>query len=192
MPVDKVERLKSKLMMPVISGLVICALACTVRADFLPGVYTYKLVLRDGRQGFAMRGTDGEKVSTNYKIEVYNAAGDKITTKVYDWALGDDRAVGCNCTVDVPVGEGAGYAKMGERPTLVVTTVNGDGREWFRSSKVLPPVGGRMGSANAPVGVFFGDAGDTDLGWDSWLRAVNFNSYLPSGASIGRMKLATA
>ena len=40
-----------------------------------------------------------------------------------------------------------------------------------------------FGFAGAPVGAFFGDATDTDLGWDSWLRAIN--PYLSSGASIG-------
>ena len=39
--------MKSKLIMTAGAGLVLCALACTVRADFLPGSYTYKLVLRD-------------------------------------------------------------------------------------------------------------------------------------------------
>ena len=168
------------------AGLVLCALACTVRADFLPGGYTYKLVLRDD-QGFALRGTmtseGSEFVSENYKVEVYNAEGAKINATLGDWSLVSDRDEGCNCTLSVPVGEGAGCAKKGERLTLVVTAVSGDGRERFRSSKVLSPVGGTFGFAGAPVGVFFGDAGDTDLGWDSWLRAVN--SYLPSGTSIG-------
>ena len=135
--------------------------------------------------GFALNGaetTDGDgRVSSNYKIEVFSAAGDKIGAELRDWSLVDDRNTGCNCTLSVPVGEGVGYAKKGERLTLVVTTMRG--AERFRSSKVLPPVGGTFGFADAPVGVFFGDADDTDCGWDSWLRSVGY--YLPSGASLG-------
>lgn len=173
-----------RLVVSVGAGLVLCALACLVRADGLPGVYTYKLVLRDDL-GFALNGaetTDGDgRVSSNYKIEVFSAAGDKIGAELRDWSLVDDRNTGCNCTLSVPVGEGVGYAKKGERLTLVVTTMRG--AERFRSSKVLPPVGGTFGFADAPVGVFFGDADDTDCGWDSWLRSVGY--YLPSGASLG-------
>ena len=173
-----------RLVVSVGAGLVLCALACSVRADGLPGVYTYKLVLRDDL-GFALNGaetTDGDgRVSSNYKIEVFSAAGDKIGAELRDWSLVDDRNTGCNCTLSVPVGEGVGYAKKGERLTLVVTTMRG--AERFRSSKVLPPVGGTFGFADAPVGVFFGDADDTDCGWDSWLRSVGY--YLPSGASLG-------
>ena len=171
-------------MMPVVSGLVLCALACTVRAFELSGVYTYGLVLRDDF-GFALKGVEthdaDERVSENYTIEVYNAAGGRISTELYDWSLGEDPDIGCNCTLDVAVGDAAGCAKVGERLTLVVTTTKGSER--FRSSCVLPPVGGRMGSAKAPVGVFFGDASDTDNGWNVWLGKVN--SCLPSGASIG-------
>ncbi len=172
-----------RLMMIAGVGLVLYALACPARADFLPGVYTYKLVLRDDN-GFGLRGAetseDDERVSSNYKIEVYNSGGDKLNATVTDVSI--DGETGCNCSVTVPVGDGAGYAKVGERLTLVVSDAT-FGNERFRSSKVLPPVGGRMGFAGAPVGVFFGDATDTDLGWDSWLRAIN--PYLPSGASIG-------
>ena len=163
----------------------LCALVCPARADFLPGSYTYKLVLRDDL-GFALCGAetseDDERVSSNYKIEVYNAEGDKINAELLDWSLDGDRDVGCNCTLAVSVGEKSGCAKKGEQLTLVVKASVNDS-ERFRSSKVLPPVGGSMGFAGAPVGVFFGDAGDTDLSWDSWLRAIN--SYLPDGASIG-------
>ena len=166
------------------AGFVLCALACAARAGGLPGVYVYKLVLRDD-SGFALRGaeaSDGdERVSSNYKIEVFSAAGDKIGAEIRDWSLVSDRDTGCNCTLSVPVGEGAGYAKKGERLTLVVTTMRGVER--FRSSKVLPPVGGTMGFAGASVGVFFGDASDTDHGWDSWLREVGYR--LPTGASLG-------
>ena len=176
--------MKSKLIMTAGAGLVLCALACTVRADFLPGSYTYKLVLRDD-QGFALSGTTtsekgDERVSANYTIEVYNAAGDKLNATVADATVDGD--TGCNCSVTVPVGNGAGYAKVGERLTLVVSDAT-FGNERFRSSKVLPPVGGIFGVAGAPVGVFFGAEGDTDLSWDSWLNAVN--SYLPSGTSLG-------
>ena len=154
--------------MPVVSGLVLCALACTVRAFELSGVYTYGLVLRDDF-GFALKGVEthdaDERVSENYTIEVYNAAGGRISTELYDWSLGEDPDIGCNCTLDVAVGDAAGCAKVGERLTLVVTeTYSGTGR--FRSSKVLPPVGGMFGFAASPAGVFYADAGDTDNGWD--------------------------
>ena len=39
-----------------VAGGVLCLLACLARADALPGVYTYKLVLRDDI-GFVLRGT---------------------------------------------------------------------------------------------------------------------------------------
>ena len=144
------------------AGLVLCALACTVRADFLPGTYTYKLVLRDD-DGFALSGAmsqgGDERVSANYVVEVYDADGVKVNATLDDTAIGRER--GHNCTLSVPVGEGAGYAKSGERLTLVVTDRN-FGVERFRSSKVLPPVGGMFGFAASPAGVFYADAGDTD------------------------------
>ena len=174
-----------KLMMTVGTGLVLCALAYPARADFLPGGYTYKLVLRDDL-GFALCGAEtseeDERVSSNYRIEVYNAAGDKLNATVVDAALGSDRDVGYNCSVSVSVGDGDGRAKVGERLTLVVSDAT-FGNERFRSSKVLSPVGGIFGTASAPVGVFFGADDDTDSGWDSWLRAIN--SYLPDGTALG-------
>ena len=170
-------------MMTIGTGFILCALAYPARADFLPGVYTYKLVLRDD-QGFALRGAEtseeDERVSANYTIEVYNAAGDKLNATVADASIDGD--TGCNCSVSVPVGDGAGRAKVGERLTLVVSDAT-FGNERFRSSKVLPPVGGLFGTAGAPVGVFLGADDDTDYGWDSWLRAIN--SFLPDGTSIG-------
>jgi len=172
-----------KLMMTAGAGLVLCALACSAHADGLPGSYTYKLVLRDDL-GFALCGAEtsegDERVSSNYRVEVYNAAGDKVTATVSDVSI--DADVGYNCSVSVSVGDGAGRAKVGERLTLVVSDAT-FGNERFRSSKVLPPVGGIFGTASAPVGVFFGSDGDTDAGWDSWLRAIN--SYLPDGTSLG-------
>ena len=172
-----------KLMMTAGAGLVLCALAYPARADFLPGGYTYKLVLRDDL-GFALRGAEtseeDERVSANYRVEVYNAAGDKVTATVADVSI--DADAGYNCSVSVPVGNGAGYAKVGEQLTLVVSDAT-FGNVRFRSSKVLPPVGGIFGTASAPVGVFFGADDDTDSGWDSWLRAINY--YLPDGASLG-------
>ena len=164
-------------MMPVVSGLVLCALACTVRADFLPGTYTYKLVLRDD-DGFALSGAmsqgGDERVSANYVVEVYDADGVKVNATLDDTAIGRER--GHNCTLSVPVGEGAGYAKSGERLTLVVTDRN-FGAERFRSSKVLPPVGGMFGFAEVSAGVFYADATDTDNGWGVWRAAVEY--YLP-------------
>ena len=110
-----------RLVVSVGAGLVLCALACSVWADGLPGVYTYKLVLRDDL-GFALNGaetTDGDgRVSSNYKIEVFSAAGDKIGAELRDWSLVDDRNTGCNCTLSVPVGEGVGYAKTGLKGLL--------------------------------------------------------------------------
>lgn len=165
-------------MMTVGAGLVLCALACTVRADFLPGTYTYKLVLRDDH-GFALSGAnvqggDDERVSANYVVEVYDADGVKVNATLDDTAIGRER--GHNCTLSVPVGEGAGYAKSGERLTLVVTDRN-FGVERFRSSKVLPPVGGMFGFAEVSAGVFYADATDTDNGWGVWRAAVEY--YLP-------------
>lgn len=172
-----------KLMITAGAGLVLCALAYPSRADFLPGGYTYKLVLRDDL-GFALRGAEtseeDERVSSNYTIEVYNAEGDKVNAMVADVSI--DRDAGCNCSVSVPVGDGAGRAKVGERLTLVVADAV-FGNERFRSSKILPPVGGILGVAGAPVGVFFAADDDTDYGWDFWLRAIN--SYLPEGTSLG-------
>ena len=172
-----------KLMMTAGAGLVLCALVCPARADFLPGVYTYKLVLRDDL-GFALCGAEmseeDERVSSNYTIKVYNAEGDEINATAADVSI--DADAGYNCSLSVSVGDGAGRAKVGERLTLVVSDAT-FGNERFRSSKVLPPVGGVFGVAGAPVGVFFGADDDTDSGWDSWLRAIN--SYLPDGTSLG-------
>jgi len=176
------KRMK-RLMMTAGAGLVLCVLACSARADFLPGGYTYKLVLRDD-QGFALCGAEtseeDERVSANYTIKVYNAEGNEINATVADVSIDGD--VGYNCSVSVSVGDGDGRAKVGERLTLVVADAT-FGNERFRSSKVLPPVGGSFGVAGAPVGVFFVADDDTDYGWDSWLRAIN--SYLPDGTSLG-------
>lgn len=166
-----------------VAGGVLCLLACLARADALPGVYTYKLVLRDDN-GFVLRGTEAplsdERVSSNYKIEVFNSKGERVGSRVDDvTSLGSDRTTGCNCTLSVSVGEGSGYATVGEQLTLVVTTKY-DGTERFRSSKVLPPVGGSFGFAKAPVGVFFGDETDVDGGWAIWRRNVGYY-----GVSVG-------
>ena len=166
-----------------VAGGVLCLLACMARADALPGVYTYKLVLRDDN-GFVLRGTESplpdERVSSNYKFDVFNSRGELVGSQVDDvTSLGSDRTTGCNCTLSVSVGEGTGYATVGEQLTLVVTTKN-DGTERFRSSKVLPPVGGSLGFAKAPVGVFFGDETDVDGGWAIWRRNVGYY-----GVSVG-------
>ena len=172
-----------KLMMTAGAGLVLCALACPARAGLLPGGYTYKLVLRDDL-GFALCGAEtseeDERVSSNYTIEVYDEDGDKVNATVTDVSIDGD--VGYNCSLSVSVGDGDGRAKVGERLTLVVADAT-FGNERFRSSKVLPPVGGMFGFVAAPVGVFFGSDDDTDSGWDAWLRAIN--SYLPEGTSLG-------
>ena len=169
------------------AGLALCMLACAARAAGFSGVYTYKLILRDD-QGLALRGAENtpggdERVSSNYKVEVYNAAGGKINATLRDWHLGSDRSEGCNCILDVPVGEQSGSARAGERLTLVVTPVGGSER--FRSSKVLPPVGGTMGIAGAPVGAFWSDSTDTDNGWDAWLREVERYLGEDTPVSIG-------
>ena len=164
-------------------AIVALVLACTAQAVGIPGVYTYKLVLRDDL-GFALSGTDtpagDERVSSNYEIEVYTSDGVKLNVQVQDAVLDGGGTVGHNCAVTVPVGEDPGYAKVGEQLTLVVTTKY-SGSERFRSSKVLPPVGGTMGFAHAPVGAFWSDSADTDDGWSVWLRTVEM--YAPS--SIG-------
>ena len=154
--------------------LVLGALACSARADGFPGTYAYKLVLRD-KMGFVLSGTEesGELASSNYNIEVLNSKGEPVGSRLADvTSLGSDRETGCNCTLSVSVGEGTGCATVGEQLTLVVTDKE-YGTEWFRSSKVLPPVGGTFGYAKAPVGVFFGDEGDSDKGFDEWRLAVS-------------------
>ena len=82
-----------KLMMTAGAGLVLCVLACSARADFLPGGYTYKLVLRDDL-GFALRGAEtseeDERVSANYTIKVYNAEGNEINATVADVSIDGD------------------------------------------------------------------------------------------------------
>ena len=167
------------LLIPVVAFM----FAYTAQAVGLPGVYTYKLILRDDL-GFALSGTEtsagDERVSSNYKIEVYTSDGVKLNVQVKDAVLDGRGTVGHNCAVTVPVGEGSGCAKVGEQLTLVVTTKY-YGLERFRSSKVLPPVGGTMGFAHAPVGAFWSDPADTDDGWNVWLRTVEM--YAPS--SIG-------
>ena len=71
-------------------AIVALMLACTAQAVGLPGVYTYKLVLRDDL-GFALSGTDtdagDERVSSNYKIEVYTSDGVKLNVQVQDAVL---------------------------------------------------------------------------------------------------------
>ena len=156
------------------AGLVLCALVCPAWAAGFSGSYTYKLILRDDL-GFVLSGemTQGgdEKVSSNYTIEVYTSDGVKLNATVDDAALVDDgQTVGHNCVVSVPVGTDSGYAKVGEQLMLVVTEKYGSER--FRSSKVLPPVGGMFGIADLPVGVFWSDSTDADNGWDAWRREV--------------------
>jgi len=159
-------------------------LACTAQAVGFSGSYTYKLILRDD-QGFALSGemTQGgdEKVSSNYKIEVYTSDDVKLNAQVDDAALVDDgQTVGHNCVVSVPVGSDSGYAKVGEQLTLVVTETYSD-TERFRSSKVLPPVGGMFGIADSPVGVFWSDSTDTDNGWDVYRHKVELYTPAPIG-----------
>ena len=108
------------------AGLVFFALACSARADGVHGTYAYKLVLRDDI-GFVLRGTESplpdERVSSNYKFDVFNSRGELVGSRVDDvTSLGSDRTTGCNCTLSVSVGEGTGYATVGEQLTLVVTT----------------------------------------------------------------------
>ena len=156
----------------VVAGLILCALACPARAAGFSGSYTYKLILRDD-EGFVLSGVEAESASSNYKIEVYTSEGVKLNATVGDAALVDDgQTVGHNCVVSVPVGEGSNYAKIGEQLTIVVTEKYGSER--FRSSKVLPPVGGMFGIADSPVGAFWSDSTDADNGWDVYRRNVEF------------------
>ena len=115
-----------RLMITVGVGFALCALVSPARADFLPGSYTYKLVLRDDL-GFALCGKEtseeDERVSANYTTEVYNAAGDKLNATVADASIDGD--TGCHCSVSVPVGDGAGRAKVGETLDCVIVTPNG-------------------------------------------------------------------
>ncbi|MBQ4199676.1 MAG: hypothetical protein II649_07310, partial [Kiritimatiellae bacterium] len=170
-----------KSVVTICAGLLLCMLANTVRAAGFSGGYTYKLVLRDD-YGFALSGEivsggDDERASANYVVKVYGENGANIAAEAADASLTGD---GCNCTLTVRVGDEDDCAKVGEQLTLVVTTKY-SGSERFRSSKVLPPVGGTMGFAHAPVGAFWSDSADTDDGWSVWLRTVEM--YAPS--SIG-------
>ena len=154
-------------------------LACTARAAGFSGSYAYKLILRDDL-GFVLSGEGTESASSNYKIEVYTSDGVKLNATVDDAALvADGQTVGHNCTVSVPVGEDSNYAKVGEQLTLVVTEKYGTER--FRSSKVLPPVGGMFGIADSPVGVFWSDSTDADNGWDVYRRNVEFYTLTSIG-----------
>ena len=179
----KMKRNMKKSVVTICAGLLLCMLANTVRAAGFSGGYTYKLVLRDD-YGFALSGEivsggDDERASANYVVKVYGENGANIAAEAADASLTGD---GCNCTLTVRVGDEDDCAKVGEQLTLVVTAVY-DGVERFRSSKVLPPVGGKVGFAGASVGVFFGDSGDEDEGWNIWRR--NVECCLPSGVSIG-------
>ena len=147
------------------------------------GTYTYKLILRDD-WGLALSGTGSESVSSNYKIEVYTSGGVKLNASVADASFDGGRTVGHNCTVSVPVGEDSGYAKIGEQLTLVVTEKY-SGSEKFRSSKVLPPVGGMFGIADAPVGAFWSDSTDTDSGWDVWRLQIERSLADATAISLG-------
>ena len=147
------------------------------------GVYTYKLILRDD-WGLALSGTGSESVSSNYKIEVFTSGGVKLNVSVADASFDCGRTVGHNCTVSVPVGEDSGYAKIGEQLTLVVTEKY-SGSEKFRSSKVLPPVGGMFGIADAPVGAFWSDSTDTDSGWDVWRLQIERSLADATAISLG-------
>lgn len=162
-----------KWMMTLGVGLVLGVHSFAAVAGF-NGTYTYKLILRDD-WGLALNGTDESAVSSNYKIEVFTSDGVKLNAWLEDASFGSGRTIGHNCTVSVPVGDGSGYAKVGERLTLVVTSKYAD-EERFRSSKVLPPVGGTFGIADAPVGVFWSDSADADDGWNVWRR--NFEQEL--------------
>ena len=158
---------------------VVLMLACTARAAGFSGSYTYKLILRDD-VGFVLSGVEAESASSNYKIEVYTSDGVKLNATVDDAALvADGRTVGHNCVVSVPVGEDSNYAKIGEQLTLVVTEKYGSER--FRSSKVLPPVGGMFGIADVPVGVFWSDSTDADNGWDVYRRNIEWYTSNPIG-----------
>ena len=170
-------------MIAAVAAFVLCALACPAWAAGFSGSYTYKLVLRDD-WGLALSGTGSESVSSNYKIEVYTSGGVKLNASVADASFDGGRTVGHNCTVSVPVGEDSGYAKIGEQLTLVVTEKY-SGSEKFRSSKVLPPVGGMFGIADAPVGAFWSDSTDTDSGWDVWRLQIERSLADATAISLG-------
>ena len=157
----KMKRNMKKSVVTICAGLLLCMLANTVRAAGFSGGYTYKLVLRDD-YGFALSGEivsggdderasanyDDERASANYVVKVYGENGANIAAETADASLTGD---GCNCTLTVRVGDEYDCAKVGEQLTLVVTAVY-DGVERFRSSKVLPPVGGKVGFAGVSVG----------------------------------------
>ena len=169
-------------MMTAGAGLVLSVHSFAAVAGF-NGVYTYKLILRDD-WGLALNGTDESAVSSNYKIEVFTSDGVKLNAQLDDASFDGGRTVGHNCTVSVPVGEDSGYAKIGEQLTLVVTEKY-SGSEKFRSSKVLPPVGGMFGIADAPVGAFWSDSTDTDSGWDVWRLQIERSLADATAISLG-------
>ena len=171
-----------KLMMTAGAGLVLSVHSFAAVAGF-NGTYTYKLILRDD-WGLALSGTGAESVSSNYKIEVYTSGGVKLNASVADASFDGGRTMGHNCTVSVPVGDDSGYAKIGEQLTLVITEKY-SGSEKFRSSKVLPPVGGMFGIADAPVGAFWSDSTDTDSGWDVWRLQIERSLADATAISLG-------
>jgi hypothetical protein len=162
------KTMNEKLMTNARLWLVLGALACASSAAAFNGTYTYKLILRDDN-GFPLGGADNASVSQNYTVEVFDSNGEKVAATAADASIGGN--TGHNCSLSVSVGEGTGYAAVGERLTLVVMEKSG-GNERFRSSKVLPPVGGMFGIANAPVGAFWADSADADNGWDVWRREI--------------------
>lgn len=170
-----------KIMASALAGLALCMLACSVQAAGLYGTYSYKLVLRDVDFAIAM-GTDPEmnKIGDTYAIEVYNASGVKIGSKIRDDFL-ISSSVGYNCILEVDMASGSdpvsGYANSGDQLTLVVTYIGENfyvakGTEVFRSSKILPPVGDWGGVAKTPVGVFYSGFGDTDAFYDEWAYTI--------------------
>ena len=170
-----------KIMASALAGLALCMLACSVQAAGLYGTYSYKLVLRDVDFAIAM-GTDPEmnKIGDTYAIEVYNASGVKIGSKIRDDFL-ISSSVGYNCILEVDMASGSdpvsGYANSGDQLTLVVTYIGENlyvakGTEVFRSSKILPPVGDWGDVAKTPVGVFYSGPGDTDAFYDEWAYTI--------------------
>ena len=156
-------------------------LAGSTQAAGMSGSYLYKLILRDD-WGFALSGaitadSADEIVTHNYALEVYDEGENPIDVTVCDAKTAE---TGYNCVLDVPVGGGEGSAAVGQQLTLVVRDPIFGGVK-FRSSTILPPVGGPFGTSKSPIGIFGADKADEDSGWDSWLGEANFYADDPIG-----------
>lgn len=152
--------------------LVVVASGFSALAAEFFGQYNYPLIIRDD-MGFAAT----DRVTDICTVKVYDASGNVVNSSLRN---SDLATTGCNCILEVQVSSAASKgAPIGSQLTLVMTG-KGNYNVSFRSSKVLPPVGGSLGIAST-TGVYFCDASDTDTNWGNWKSAMA--QY--SGKNIG-------